>query len=141
MRLRLASLADEKRLLKWRNDPATRRACLTQHIISRDEHARWLRETLSNPNRSLFIAEIAGIPVGTIRVDTETDCYYLSWTIAPLLRHHGLGKKMVETLNLTGIMPIRAVIKKDNLPSAKLALHLGMQVQREERGILVFARQ
>ncbi len=141
MVLRPASLEDEKRLLIWRNDPVTRHASLTQHIIGKNEHARWLRESLANPNRKIYIAEKDGVPVGTFRIDSETDLLFLSWTIAPVWRQMGLGKRMVKTAEIEEYKPIRAVIRKDNIPSAKLALHMGMSLQMEEDGLLYFLKE
>ena len=141
MVLRPANLEDENRLLLWRNDPVTRHASLTQHIIGKKEHARWLRESLTNPHRTIYVAEKDGIPVGTFRVDSQEDLLFLSWTIAPPWRNRGFGREMVETVKIEDHKILKAVIRKDNIPSAKLALHLGMSLQTEKEGLLFFIKK
>ena len=54
MVLRPANLEDERRLLLWRNDPETRKASLTQHVIGKKEHSQWLRASLANPDRRIL---------------------------------------------------------------------------------------
>lgn len=141
MVLRSANLDDESRLLVWRNDPVTRQASLTQHIIGKKEHARWLRESLANPLRKIYVAEKDGIPVGTFRVDSQEDLLFLSWTIAPSWRHRGFGREMVETVKVEDHKALKAVIRKDNIPSTKLAVHMGMSLQMEEDGLLFFLKE
>lgn len=141
MRLRPASLDDESRLLSWRNDPATRKANLSQKEIPRREYDQWLRQILADSRKSLLIAEINGKAVGTVRIDAEVDCVYLSWTIDPELRNRGLGTEMVEALSLQYNKPVKAVIRKYNTPSIRLACHLGMHLQRVEKDLLVYFRR
>lgn len=125
----------------WRNDPVTRYASLTQHIIRKKEHSRWLRDSLANPNRKIYVAEKDGVPVGTFRVDLQADLLFLSWTIAPLWRQRGFGTEMVETVQIEDHKVLKAVIRKDNIPSKKLALHLGMSLQTEKEGLLFFIKK
>ena len=141
MVLRPANLEDESRLLMWRNDPVTRQASLTQHIIRKKEHSRWLRDSLANPNRKIYVAEKDGIPVGTFRVDSQADLLFLSWTIAPAWRHRGFGTEMVKTVEIEEHKALKAVIRKDNIPSTKLALHIGMSLQKEEDELLFFLKE
>ena len=141
MVLRPANPEDESRLLVWRNDPATRHASLTQHIIGKKEHAMWLRESFANPNRKIYVAEKNGIPVGTFRVDSHADLLFLSWTIAPAWRQRGFGTDMVETVEIEDHKALKAVIRKDNIPSKKIALQLGMSLQTEKEGLLFFIRK
>ncbi len=140
MHLRPANLNDERRLLLWRNDPETRQASLNQHIISTSEHFKWLSESLHNPFRKLLIAEKNGIPVGTFRIDEKPHSLYLSWTIAPEWRRRGLGKEMIETVKIDKHKPLKAAIRKTNIPSIKLALHLGLSVAGEENGFYIFIK-
>ncbi len=141
MFLRPANLEDEDRLLIWRNDPDTRNASLTQHIITEDEHSKWLRASLANPLRQIYVAEKDGIPIGTFRVDSQDDLLFLSWTIAPSCRHLGYGREMVETARIDKHKALKAVIRKDNIPSTKLALHLGMFLQAEKDELLFFIKK
>jgi len=140
MFLRPAIPDDENRLLLWRNDSVTRQASLTQHIIGKKEHSMWFRESLANPFRKIYVAEKDGVPVGTFRVDSKNDLLFLSWTIAPSWRHLGFGMEMIETAELDDHKSLKAIIRKENIPSIKLALHLGMSLQLEKEGLLFFTK-
>jgi RimJ/RimL family protein N-acetyltransferase len=141
MILRPANLDDENRLLIWRNDPVTRQASLSQHVIGKKEHARWLRKSLSDPARKIFVAEKDGIPIGTFRIDSQEELLFLSWTIAPSWRHRGLGREMVESARIDDHKALKAVIRKNNIPSTKLALHLGLSLQSEEEDLLFYFKE
>lgn len=128
MILRPATIEDSGLLLSWRNDPITRAMSHTTHVISRDEHVRWLRKTIADKKRCIYIAEIDGVPIGTIRADRSPNGVELSWTIAPEHRGKGLGKQMVCLLvsRLTG--HIYASVKTDNVASLKIAKAAGVHV-------------
>lgn len=138
--LRLATIQDAELLLEWRNDPETRKASHNTAEVGRDEHVSWLSKTLDNPNRKLYVAEEAGIPVGTVRADAYEDVWELSWTVAPNARGKGVAKRMVALLAQQISEPIRAEVKADNMASALNAEHAGMIFHRELDGVLHYRR-
>lgn len=140
LQLRLAKLDDAQVLLEWRNNPATRDASHNTALISEDEHIQWLKKILENENRKLYVAEINGIPVGTIRVDSENLGYELSWTVSPTARGSGIGKAMVSLLAEGIPESIRAEIKIGNIASIRIAEEAGMVFSREENGVLHYRR-
>lgn len=79
----------QKALLEWRNNPVTREASHNAALISEDEHIQWLKNILSNDKRKLYVAEMDGIAVGTVRVDSESQGHELSWTVSPAMRDSG----------------------------------------------------
>ncbi len=137
---RLATLGDAEVLLEWRNNPSTREASHNTDLISEDEHIHWLKRILANENRKLYVAEIDGVPVGTVRVDSEAFGYELSWTISPEMRGSGIGKAMVLQLANNMPEPIRAEIKAGNIASIRIAEGAGMVFEREEKGVLHYRR-
>lgn len=141
MLLRPAIINDKEILLYWRNDPDTRNMSVNHHIISDSEHSDWIEKSFTNPNRGIYIAEENGIPVGTFRIDEKKTFLLLSWTIAPEWRQKGLGKKMVTTIDIPKHKPWKAVIRKINIPSIKLARHLGMSVRKEAKDFFVFVKE
>ncbi len=138
IRLRPVTELDADLLLAWRNDPATRRACRDDHIVGREEHARWLRESLANAKRKIFIAELNGSPVGTVRYDMDGADYELSWTVAPERRGRGVGKSIVGALMAVAGRPVRADIKPDNVASIRIAMAMGLEKETETDGLLRF---
>ena len=127
-------------LLEWRNNPATREASHNTTLISEDEHIQWLKKILANDNRKLYVAEIDGVPVGTIRLDFENLGYELSWTVSPTMRGSGIGKAMVAWLAKDIPESIRAEIKVGNIASIRIAEAGGMVFEREENGVLHYRR-
>ena len=67
--LREVTKSDWKVLLEWRNDKITRQNSFNSDLVSVSEHKEYIKNTITNPNRALFILEYNEIPVGTIRED------------------------------------------------------------------------
>jgi RimJ/RimL family protein N-acetyltransferase len=138
--LRPATLEDAKILFEWRNDPQVRSASHNQDEISFESHLAWLRASLKNPDRKLYIAEEAGISIGTVRSDWTDGAYTLSWTVRPGYRGRGVGKRMVSLLAEQITESIRAEVKAENLASSKIAQAAGMQLDHIKDGIMYFSR-
>ena len=139
--LRDVCMKDADLLLKWRNDAVTRRFSRKTAEIAFDEHIYWLSESLKNPRRQIYIAEVDGTPVGTVRADFDGHFNELSWTVAPEERGRSIGKTMVRELARRLNSPIRAEVKKENLASVRIARFLGMSMDREYDGFLHFSKK
>jgi len=132
---------DADLLLEWRNDPAVRQASRHRSEIEFQAHQIWLRESLANPNRKIFIAELGDVPVGTVRSDYSRGTYELSWTVAPEVREQGIGKSMVALLASQIEGPICAEVRIGNVASVRIAEHAGMKLESIEEGIMHFRRE
>ncbi|SEH99704.1 Protein N-acetyltransferase, RimJ/RimL family [Rheinheimera pacifica] len=139
--LRLATMADAELLLRWRNDADTQRFSLNSDQITEQQHIRWLQQSLSNPQRRLYIAEYADQPAGTVRVDSTADYHRISWTVAAEYRGKGLAKAMVKLLvsQLTGT--IVAEILPGNTASVCVAEYAGLTYQNTHNGIMYYESQ
>lgn len=122
MKLRPATMNDARLLFAWRNDPLTRANSISTEEVAWDDHIAWLAECLQNPARQLLIAEQAGSPVGTVRID---DGRQLSWTVAPHARGSGVGKQMVALVAKRGHT---AQIRRDNIASQRIAQAAGFRL-------------
>ena len=138
--LRPATMKDVDLLYEWRNDPVVRRASHQQSEIELSSHHVWLRESLENSGRKIFVAEKNGVPVGTVRSDFSDGVHELSWTIAPGARGQGLGARMVALL--AGLIqgPIRAEIGVGNVASVRIAEKVGMVLVCTKDGIMHFRK-
>src|SRR5512136_3111703 len=114
IKLRPATIEDAELLLEWRNDPQTMSASHNTGAVDREGHISWLKNTLTNTDRRLFIAEEKGVPVGTVRAFYSDGVHELSWTVAPSARGRSVGKVMVAALASQIRGQIRAEIKSDN---------------------------
>ncbi|HEX5379980.1 MAG TPA: UDP-4-amino-4,6-dideoxy-N-acetyl-beta-L-altrosamine N-acetyltransferase [Phenylobacterium sp.] len=63
-RLRPATQADAARMLDWRNQPQVARWMYSDHLITPQEHARFMATALTDPARRYWIVELDGAPVG-----------------------------------------------------------------------------
>lgn len=135
LKLRPATLDDFSNLLRWRNDPETRAQSWNSESVAAEEHEAWLKKSIANPRRRLLIAELEGIPIGTVRADLGDGPPELSWTVAPEFRGRGLGKTILKAaLELLG-GAATARIKSDNLSSQRIALAAGMKLVDERAGV------
>lgn len=137
--LRLATANDEAVLLRWRNDPATVRGCISEAAVSSLTHRAWMANLLRDPSRRLYIASVDGTPAGTIRADLLDDgTTELSWTVAPEKRGRGVGKVMVASAlkYLSGI--VVAKIKEGNAASESIALSAGFKKGSEEDALALW---
>lgn len=147
VRLRPATIADAELLFAWRNDPLTRAQSIHTAPVVWDSHLAWLRASLQNPNRQLFIAEQAAqaeqetVVFGTVRADKINEDYELSWTVAPERRGNGWGNKMVAALidQLPAGVTYRAVVMNTNPASERIATALGMVVKSSTPTQTIFA--
>lgn len=140
---RNANIEDARLLFDWRNDPLTRANSHSTAELAFDTHVSWLKATLDNPMRRLFITEQDGKPVGTVCVDQETDgIMELSWTVAPEARGRGIASRMVQLVvnEVLGSCSVRAEVKTGNEASIKVAKAAGMQVTKQEGEVLHFYR-
>lgn len=142
MILRLATINDLKLLLKWRNDPLTRKASHNMKKVKDKEHFLWFINALNDPDRKIYIAEKDNLPIGMIRSDKKLCGFELTWAIAPEERGNKFGKKMVSMLvdKLSGCI-LYAQIKKDNIPSIKIAKWVGFKWKEEKNNIYFFERE
>lgn len=125
--IRPANVDDAPDLFRWRNDVATRLASRNSGELRYHDHLAWLERTLADSARQLFIAELDGRAIGTIRADTSTSGDYtvLSWTIAPECRGLGYGKQILTAYVKTAEGTLRADIRPENQPSRRMVESLG----------------
>jgi len=132
--LRPAHAGDADLLLAWANDPATRAASFDRAPIPWPEHVAWLAAVLADPDRRLWIAEAAGVPVGQLRVDRMPGGVgTVSIGLAPTARGRGLGRTVLRlglatAVRELGIRRARAVVIATNLPSRRLFEAAGFTV-------------
>ena len=132
LHIRPATIEDAEMLFEWRNDEETRRASIIMAPLIWEEHVAWLEKSVKGvfPGRSIYIVEASGKPVGVVRSDTRADGYTeVSYTVAPLWRGKGLGKRMVIQFareKLSGKRLAARIKKGANPASEAIARALGL---------------
>jgi RimJ/RimL family protein N-acetyltransferase len=141
LRLRAATFDDADLLLRWRNDPETRKWSRDNSEVPWIQHVEWVRNSLANSDRRILIAELDGTAIGTVRVDySDGQPPELSWTVAPEARGRGFGKLMV-TMAANGLETARAVVKAGNEASKAIAESAGFVLHFEEDGMLHYQKE
>lgn len=128
-------------LLNWANDYTTRKNAFNQNKITEQEHLKYIETVLLDDSKNIYILEIDGIPVATIKDILFEDFIELSYNVCPSQR----GKKLsILLLNLylyekKGKFLCR--IKKDNFASIRMVERCGFILNNEIDGIVYYVLQ
>lgn len=120
MDLRKATIEDAKLLFDWRNDQRTREMSRDTLELAWENHVSWLATRLQRDDHGVYIAEINGLPVGTIRIDHDE----ISYTVAPEQRRKGVGEAMLLEAKKAFGQKV-AEVKRENMASVKIAERAG----------------
>jgi spore coat polysaccharide biosynthesis predicted glycosyltransferase SpsG/RimJ/RimL family protein N-acetyltransferase len=140
VRYRPATRADAGVLLAWRNEPRVHEMSRSSEPVGIEGHEDWLDSVLADPDRTLLIAEHAGIPVATARFDRDGRRAEISITVDPDARGRGLGGQVVaEATELQlaarpGLEAVVAEVQRRNLPSLRAFERAGYAPIAEEPG-------
>jgi len=95
--LRPALAADALQMHRWRNHPVTRSRSKDDHEIGWETHERWFAGALSDPRRTLLVAQIGSLPLGVMRFDDLADgTTEVSLYLDPALHGLGLGINLLN---------------------------------------------
>ncbi len=118
--LRAATWADADLLYAWATDPITRAASFSPGPITPEDHRRWLRAILRDPQRRLLLAQ-----AGTVRLARDGEAAVVSIAVAPGCRGRGEGRRLLDALiawaAATGFCRrLTAWVRHDNPASLRL---------------------
>lgn len=133
VRARAAEAADESRLLRWANDPVTRRDSFSQQSITPAEHHQWYTRVLNDAATRQFIVETAsGAEIGQVRFQRRDRDWEVHYTVAPEFRARNLGRKLLraglDAFRLECPDRVFARVKTSNPASQKICRALGFTV-------------
>ena len=122
--LRKVTAADEKLLLRWANDPETRKWSFNSNAITPVGHKKWFKSKLNDQNVLMWILEDNNRPAGLVRLEKENNEVVLNYLIAPKERGKGLAKIMLEMAidmkeDYWGNNKVLAYTLPKNIPSIK----------------------
>ena len=134
--LREVTKSDWKVLLEWRNDKIPSQNSFNSDLVSVSEHKEYIKNTITNPNRTLFTLEYNEIPVGTIREDRlEKDELELSYTISPMYRGKKIGQIMMSLYLIERKGSFLCEVNEENVPSIKMIEKLGFKLFNTEKRV------
>ena len=141
--LRSVISQDAPMLLRWRNDPETRRNSINTGEVTPEEHALWMNRVLVEDVYKAYVASADDIPVGVVRLEfdfKEKTCD-LSFTVAPERRGRGYGSAMVaHALHGLGDVCVTAEVKMFNQASRRIFDKLGFRVIDSAGELLLYAK-
>ena len=134
--LREVKKSDWKFLLEWRNDKITRQNSFNSELVSINKHKEYIKNTITNPKKTIFIIEYNDIPVGTIREDRlEKDELELSYTISPMYRGKKISQIMMSLFLIERKGSFLCKVKEENIPSIKMIEKLGFKLFNTEKKV------
>jgi len=95
LHLRLARQSDSATFLALRNEPLVVGFSTTNRAVTPDEHHRWFAARLDDPASRLWVGELAGHIVGTLRLQVTGGVGEVSIAVDERRRHQGLGRRML----------------------------------------------
>ena len=122
-------MADASLLFQWRNDPLTRQMSRETDVIPWDTHLVWLARSLADPSRILYVGEVDGGGIGTIRLDCTGDETEISITMAPQARRSYLVMSFLRRTLPEG--RVIGWIKRENRGAQRLATLSGFHRERD----------
>jgi RimJ/RimL family protein N-acetyltransferase len=70
--IREARENDELLLLRWRNEKSVRETAFNMKVISREDHKKWFKKKIQDPNCLLLILKKEGRDIGQVRFDIHS---------------------------------------------------------------------
>jgi RimJ/RimL family protein N-acetyltransferase len=134
VRVRPAGLEDRDVLLAWRNDPTAYQWYRDATPVDGAAHDAWLGRLLARGEDTLWVAELEGIPVGSVRLDLHEDgAADVSIVVDAGHRGHGTGRLLLawveEQSPRLGVSVLVALVQQDNAPSRTLFEGAGYTLQ------------
>lgn len=142
---RRAEMGDEARLLRWANDPVTRRDSFSERTIGVAEHHRWFQRVLSDSGYRQFIVETRnGVEVGQVRFQHGAGVWEVHYAVAPEFRGRGIGSNMLgaalRRFRDEVHAPIIGRVKTTNAASQKVFQAQGFAVEHANADTITYAR-
>ena len=138
LRLRRVEERDCYLLWEWANDPEVRAVSFSSETISWEEHLRWFRAKLADPNALLYLAtDLEDVPVGQVRYHLEGTRAVASINLATGSRGKGNGSLALamateDLFRNTCATTIDAYVKPDNDASLRLFARAGFRQEAPE---------
>lgn len=131
---------------KWANDVEVRQNSFDQNPIVYENHVKWFMSKLESDYVQLYIFEVLGRPVGQVRLDRVEDAWEIDYSVDVSYRRLKVGKtmiaKLIESTPYSSLnLPLRALVKSQNIASQRVFEQLGFQKVDEADDTLSYLYQ
>ena len=125
--LELLRLSDARMVFEWRNKPEIVRLSSSQKIVLWEEHEAWIKNSINNPGRQVYIMYSKNTAVGQVRFERIEASKNAAISVYLLHEYTGTGlgvagiKLGVQTIFSlwNDLWEIYAFVREDNIPSQK----------------------
>ncbi|MFH0840011.1 MAG: GNAT family N-acetyltransferase [Candidatus Omnitrophota bacterium] len=134
-------------ILNWRNDPTVQSNFFDSRRISFEEHMRWYKEKLRDPDAALYISRYGNDRIGVIRFEKKKAAVSVSVNVAPHLIGKGFGSEIIRLgteryyAETKQNVPVVAEIKIENISSQKAFRKAGYNKKTKDKAKIVFIRK
>jgi len=133
--LREITYSDSKLLLEWHNDQGTRKFSFDHSEVDLSSHTKYINNIIEDTERTQYLLEVNGVPVGTIKDKLLEDCTELSYTVSPY--HRGMK---ISILLMTCYLHNRngkflCKINERNIPSIRMVERCGYKLDNVINGV------
>jgi spore coat polysaccharide biosynthesis protein SpsF len=137
VQVRPAVLEDGEDILAWRNERDAVRYSLSREPVDATAHAEWFARVLQDPGTQLWIGEVDGRPLGSVRVDVRAGIGTVSIAVADDARRRGFGKELLGQVLARNdrseqVRVFEAHVMSANEASLRLFRAHGFEVSDEE---------
>jgi len=139
LHLRPAEAIDGPDLLRWRNDADAVRLSRSGRAVEADEHVAWLSRVLVDPASRIWIGEVDGRAIGSVRIDVESGIGTVSIVVDPAERGRGHGTRLLRLLRAQLLLDrqvcgLRALVRDENAASLATFASTGFEASGETVG-------
>jgi RimJ/RimL family protein N-acetyltransferase len=145
--LRLATIEDVNVTFDWATNKIVRQYAIQKGEITFENHKKWFSNKVTASDCVYFIAEINGVPIGSIRFDIdENKEALLSFLLDTKYHGKGYGKAILkkgceEVQKLKELLKIIGVVSIENIPSLKTFKSLGFEQVAEKDSYITFDKK
>ena len=136
-KVRLNDIKASRFLFVLRNKNYVRNYSLNKKMIKFSTHKNWFKNFLEKKNIIYIIHEKKRM-IGYIRIRKIKKFFYVSWAILQKYQKMGFGKKSLILATKNKNYRYKALIKKNNLPSIKIAEKANFKQRFAKQNILYF---
>ena len=98
IRLRKAKENDVDLLFKWANDSEVRRNAFHTDPISHEEHIRWFKKTMDNPDIGQYVLIDDDKPIGQVRLSIDGTDAEIDYSVDAAYRGSGYGRMIIHLI-------------------------------------------
>lgn len=131
LRVRAARAGDVLTYFNWVNDPMVRASALQSSPIDFETHVRWFERRLEDPDCSLLVMEVDGLPLGQVRFERQGAVTFVDYSLDEMVRGRGWARRLIE-LGVQSVTQggreqhdILAVVRSENIASRRTFESLG----------------